>query len=580
MIDRAAVELRNAIFLAEEHPELETELFSYADGTLTGKRRAAVEEHLTHCRICRQDVADAHRARQAMTRPAAAWPWWMAAAAAVVIAVFASVTWTRLHHVIPEPVLAIPIRSVAVLPLHNNSSVQTDDFLTVALADALTMQLRDVPALHVRPMSAVLASHDVASLAVDSIIEGRFVVSGNLVEITLSLIDSRTGRSLWAGSTTGPRDNLMNLVESISSRTLTGLNEKLGVQRTGHASMPRSLQPAAYEEYLKARAVHRSFIPERHEEEIAHLKRAVALDPQFAAAYADLGDAIALGGTRGLTDGSNQIAERYAREAIRLDPELPESHLALGRALYETNIRESMKEYAAALKLNARDASTMGILTSYFASIGDAQRVGCLLQQLPEIDPTAQEYRIRGYWYLHVLDAKSALRAAADALATKDTELAGCDIAAHANVQLGNYDEAEKYAVRASTIMPSTYILPSIRAMSAAARGDRPAALKHLQEFSELASRNRWAALDTALIHARLGDRAEAAQWIKRTGDLHSHTWYGLKNHPWTQLVQDDPQVQATLQRMRGDLDFVRDDMLGVYETICGPQWTDARQTK
>jgi hypothetical protein len=100
-------------------------------------------------------------------------------------------------------------------------------------------------------MSAVLSTNP-ASLAVDSLIEGRFAVSGNLVQITLALIDSHTGRSLWIGSISGPRDNLLDVVENVSTQTLDALNEKLGVQRAGNASSPRSTNPAAFEEYLKA----------------------------------------------------------------------------------------------------------------------------------------------------------------------------------------------------------------------------------------------------------------------------------------------------------------------------------------
>jgi len=571
-VDRAAGTLRTAIFTDEEHPEIESELFAYADGTLPAERRAAVEEHLTHCRICREDVADAVRARQEMRRPSASQQWWLAAAAAVALALFGTLLWTRVNRAVPEKpaAISIPIRSLAVLPLQNGGSIKGDDFLAVALADSLATQLGDIPALQVRPMSAVLASHNVASLAVDSLIEGRFSVTGNLVTITLSLTDSRTGRSLWTGSVTGPRDNLSDVVENVSTETFGALNDKLGVQRSGRASAPRSNNPLAFEEYLKARALNQSLIPARHAEEVAHLERAIALDPQFGAAYADLSIALSLGQIRGLNDAAQ--TERLARDAVRLDPNLPAAHIALARALFATDFRRSMLEIVAALRLNARDSQTISILTSFFILSGDEKRSQCLIDELPKVEPNSQEWLVRGYWYLNLFNAEAAKRAAADALATKSHELVGCEIAASACILQGDLDQAEKYAARANAIMPGGYIPSSLAASIAAARGDRATALRQLQTFSAEATRNRWAATNTAIVYGKLGDRAQAVYWTKRARALGAHSWYTLKKHPWLRDVQDDPEFQKILEQMRADLDFARADMISVYETICGAE--------
>lgn len=571
---RAAKELRDAITPDEGHPSLEHDLFPYADGTLRGERRAAVEEHLTWCRICREDVADAIRARRSMRRrQAPPRQWWLAAAAVLAVAIVASLIRTRMQRVTPEETTLNRIRSVAVLPLKNISAGGQDDFLTVALADALTTELHDVPALQVRPMSAVLASSNVAGLAVDSVIEGRFAVSGNLVRITLWLVDSRSGQSLWSSTISGPRDNLFDVVQSISSQTLVGLNEKLGVQRSGHASTPRSNSPAAFEEYLKARAVNQSLVPAKHAEEVAHLERAIALDPQFAAAYADLSIAISLGHLRGLNDELTAAAsaERYARDAVRLDPNLAASHLALGRALLSTNFREALREFVASLRLNPKDPQTAGIMTSYFVATGDAKQAACAMAHVEAIDPHSQEWITRGYWYLHLLQADAAIRAANDPLATKSHELAGCDIAGHAYILEGKLDEAVKYAERARRLMPSNYIGLDLEASIAAARGDRETALRTLQTFVPEAMHNRWAAMSQAFVHAKLGDRDEAIFWTRRTGALGIGAWYELRNHPWTQPLQNDPEFAATLREMRQGLDSVRPEMLSVYESICGP---------
>jgi len=303
---------------------------------------------------------------------------------------------------------------------------------------------------------------------------------------------------------------------------------------------------------------------------VAHLERAIALDPQFAAAYSDLSIAISLGQVRGL-NGAAQ-AERLAQDAVRLDPKLPAAHIALARALFAKDFRRSMLEIVAALRLNARDSQTMSILTSFFVLSGDAKRFECLIRELPKVEPNSHQWLVRGYWYLNLFDPEAAKRAAANAMSTKSHELVGCDIAAYACVMEGDLDQADKYSARAAAIMPGSYIPSSIAATIAAARGDRATALRHLQAFTAEASRNRWAATNTAIVYAKLGDRAQAVHWIKRAQELGGHSWYTLKNHPWLRDVQDDPEFKAILEQMRADLDYARADMISVYETICGAE--------
>src|SRR5207253_9837838 len=152
------------------------------------------------------------------------------------------------------PVAPGPIRSLAVMPLENISNNAKDDFLSVGLADALVTKLQQIPSLQVRPTSAVLefrsrrTDSKTASekLHVDSVLEGHFLAAGDLVRVNLQLTDSRTGYNVWADTIDGKRADLIKLIDEVSSRTVAGLNQKLGVQKSGNASEPRSSNPKAY----------------------------------------------------------------------------------------------------------------------------------------------------------------------------------------------------------------------------------------------------------------------------------------------------------------------------------------------
>jgi serine/threonine protein kinase len=476
-----------------------------------------------------------------------------------------------------------PIRSMAVMPLDNISNNTKDDFLSVGLADALVTKLQQIPSLQVRPTSAIAAFHNkkvdtktaADQLHVDSVLEGHFLAAGDLVRVNLQLTDSRTGYNVWADTIDGKRGDLIKLIDDVSSRTVAGLNQKLGVQKSGNASEPRSSNPRAYEEYLRARALSGSLVPAEHQAEEAALRRAVALDSNFAAAYADLAIALSLGQARGLDTGADVIerAEFYARQAVRLDPNLATAHLALGRVFVRLpdRFREAVRENLAALRLNPNDTSALNNVANYYVSVGDTQRVRCLGDRLISLDPNSNEAKIRGYWYVNAVDPEGALTNSQPALAAKETELAGRDIRAYAFILLGNLPAAEVETARITKLVPQHYLGKSLRAMIAAAKGDRATAEAALKSFEPDANRLHWAAMRQALVYAKLGNRDAAVHWVNRSAELGNHSWFAWVKHPWTQPLQTDPEFQTILGKMKADLDDVDGDVAGVYQLICRP---------
>jgi TolB-like protein/tRNA A-37 threonylcarbamoyl transferase component Bud32/tetratricopeptide (TPR) repeat protein len=476
---------------------------------------------------------------------------------------------------------AAPIRSMAVLPLRNIANNTQDDFLSVGLADALVTKLQQIPSLQVRPTSAVLefqgekvdTKEATKKLKVDGVLEGHFLAAGDLVRVTLQLTDSRTGFSIWSDTVDGRRDNLLKLIDDVSTRTVSGLNEKIGVQEPQLArSEARSANPKAYEEYLKARALNGSFVPQHFAEQIAALKRAVALDPTFAAAYADLATTLSLGVARSLAAPEDvQRAEWYARQAVRLDPNLPEAHLALGRVFVRDpeRYRESVREVLAALRLEATDTQALNSMVTYFVSTGDMQNAQCIGNRLLQLDPMSNEAKTRGYWYVNAVDPEGALANAKYAMDSRDTAIAGHDIRAYAFLLQGDLAAAEREANEAAKLVPGHYLGKSLKAMIAAARGDRAASEAAMRTFATDSQRTHWAAFRVALCYAKLGDNAQAVEWMKRAASLGNHSWYALIKHPWLQPLQTDPEFQQIVGTMKADLDDVRDDVVGVYQLLC-----------
>jgi TolB-like protein/tetratricopeptide (TPR) repeat protein len=472
---------------------------------------------------------------------------------------------------------------MAVLPFQNLANSNTDDFLSVSLADALVTKLQQVPSLQVRPTSAVLEFRDQKAadvksasrkLHVDGILDGHFLSAGDFVRVNLQFTDARTGYNVWADTVDGKRSDLLRLIDAVTARTVTGLDQRLGFQQASlRESQARSSNPKAFEEYLRARAVSGSLVPRDFESGIAALKRAVELDPTFAAAYADLAVALSIGHTRGLTSDPNAIqeAEGYARQAVRLDPNLSVAHLAMARVFvrYGDRFRESTRENLAALRLNPNETQSLWVLATYFIATGDLPKAQCVEQRLIQLDPFSNEAKTRGYWFVNGVDAQGALDNAKYALESRDTALAGHDIQGVAYILLGNIPAAEREAAAATALVPNHYLGKSLKAMIAAARDDRTSAEEWLEAFESDAERNHWAAIRVAMVRARLGDRDAAIRWVQQSAELGHHSWYSMVKHPWFRGLQNDPRFQKITGKIRADLDDVADDVAGVYQLIC-----------
>ncbi len=475
-----------------------------------------------------------------------------------------------------------PIRSLAVLPFKNFSGASGDEFLSVGLADALVTHLQQIPDLRIRPTSAILAYKDQEAsaravgdeLEVDGVLEGNFLTEGQKVRISLQLTDARTGYGVWAKTIDGERGNLIRLMDRVSGETTTALRRRLAESPATRRSEPRTSSPPAYEAYLRARSKMGSLRPEDFREQISALQRAIELDPQFAAAYADLGIALSLGQVRGLLreDQSEHPADWYARQAVRIDPNLAQAHLALGRTLIRQpdHFRESVRENLAALRIDPNLPEALATMASYFVATGDLQRAECIIDRLVALDPSSPDARTRGYWYVNAVDPDAAIQSAAAAMKSEQTQLAAHDIRALSFLVRGDLSSAEVETREASRIAPRHYSGRTLGGMIAAAQGDRDRAEKSIASVIPEARGNHWAALRVALTESRLGDQDAALRWLDRAARLGNHSWYFLVKHPWFAPLQDRPEFQDILARMRKDLDDVHDDVLGVYQLICG----------
>jgi len=256
--------------------------------------------------------------------------------------------------------------SVAVLPFANMSGDPENEFFGDGMAEEITNALAKVPGMRVAARTSSFMfkgkSHDLRAIGeqlnVNAVLEGSVRRAGNRVRITAQLVSVHDGYHLWSER----YDRELTDIFVIQDEIATAIAGRLAAALRGIEA--KSLVRAstsnleAYELYLKARALmkHRgtSLLIA-----IEKLERAVALDPEFAPAFAYLAQALVLAGFWGVLP-PDQIAERAksaAASALQHDPNLAAGFTAcaLVATCIEFNADRATAAWERALELDRTD---------------------------------------------------------------------------------------------------------------------------------------------------------------------------------------------------------------------------------
>lgn len=266
-----------------------------------------------------------------------------------------------------DTISAVNVKSLAVLPFkHAGGSDGGDAFLGLTLTDALIKRLGETGKLDVRPLSAVQnytsLNQDAAligrALGVDAVIDGSARRTGDTVSVTAKLFNVTNGAVLWSGQFNERFENVSAIQNTLSEDVARALTLQLTPEQQQGLASRRTRDPRTYELYLKGRIFWNKRQPEDYEKAIQYFNQAIALDPNYAEAYAGLADAYAL-----LACVVEQfeyrhermrLAKENARKALEIDEGLAEAHATLGFIAwhYEWDWAASDKEFKRAIELN------------------------------------------------------------------------------------------------------------------------------------------------------------------------------------------------------------------------------------
>jgi TolB-like protein/Tfp pilus assembly protein PilF len=291
-----------------------------------------------------------------------------------------------------------------------NSNLSKDPanaYFVVGIQDTILTKLSGIADLHVisRTSTAHYPSHPrnlrriARELGVATVLEGSIQKAGNQVLINVQLIDAASDNHIWAQAYTRSLDNVFAVESDVAEQVAAALKAKLLPAEKARVASPPTRNPHAYDLFLRANYLAAQITGKYTASDPAAVtaratslyNRAIALDPNFALAYARLSYLESRVYWRAIDHTPQRIAvaEKNANKALALAPDLGEAHLAAGFAAYYGNrdYATALKQFKDAAHLLPNNAEVLSAIALIQRRQGDWQEALINLRKAEKLDP-------------------------------------------------------------------------------------------------------------------------------------------------------------------------------------------------
>ncbi|HEX3187107.1 MAG TPA: protein kinase [Pyrinomonadaceae bacterium] len=455
--------------------------------------------------------------------------------------------------------------SLAVLPmklLDMNQPETNPDYLGTGLADALITRLSAIRSFAVRPTSSVLRYGGDADplragreLGVAFVLDGRIRRAGERIRVTIQLLDVRDETTAWAGQFDEQFTDVLSLEDVISSHVAEAIVPHLTVDQRLRLAKRGTDNPQAHEAYLRGRYYWNTFTEEGFARAIVCYQQAIALDPDYALAYAGVANYHNWLGVFSVMPFAECAAAAYeaAARAVEIDPNLAEGHTALGQAILCRDYAWASAEHHMVRAIEL-DPNYSPARIWYALQLAMEGRFSEALREAHtgrDLDPLAVISRFAVVWCsYHARRYDEAYRFAAATLESEPRNMMMMYASSFVLSRLGRHQEAIAAAKKCvETLGTVSHTLGRLGAAYACA-GDLENGEKALDEMERLASRRYISPYHLALVNAALG-RVEASldllENAYESGDA-KVLWIGVD--PELEPLHGHPRFNDLLRKM------------------------------
>src|SRR6184192_2479203 len=446
-------------------------------------------------------------------------------------------------------------KSIAVLPLINESGDPKDEYFSDGLSEELIAALAQISGLKVIGRSSSFRFKDRTEepktigkkLGVSSLLEGTVRKQGDRVRIVAELINAADGIEVW----TRTFDRELKDIFAVQQEIARAVAESLRVTLLG--SEEKATQMAtdsveAHNAYLQGHFYSVRRNTEDYRKAIDYFDQAIQLDPNYALAYAERSEVwTVMGDLTGQRSTAFSKARSDAEKAVAIAPSLAEAHAALGwvRAFTEWKFAEGLSELQRAKELSPANPTANDLLARVIVYTGRIEEAERQARQAVELDPlsAATQFTLgRVLFYAGKLDE-------ADAAGRKLAQLQPSASSSHrwqvlAAVQRGDGETA----LREAQLEPDESVRPFELALAHYIRGDKKAADAALAEL--IANGRDSLAYQVAQVYAVRGEVDKAFEWLQIAFDNHDGGMPSLLVDPLLRVLRDDPRYKNLVAKV------------------------------
>jgi len=317
--------------------------------------------------------------------------------------------------------------AIAVLPFQNLSAQGPHAYFAGGLHDELLTQLSKVAALKVISRTSVMGYESTktplrqiaSELGVGSVVEGSVQIEGSRLRVNVQLIDAATDAPVWAERYDRTLDDAFAIQSDVAQRIVAAVGAALSDAEQQRLAAVPTANADAYRLYLQGREylIRPGFL--RRNEEIAQqlFETALARDPGFALAHAALSEVHGrMFWFRYDPSPAREARQRAEAEAaLRLAPELPQAHVAMGLAHFwgRRDYRRALEEFRVALKGLPNDARVWQLIGTVHRRLGNWDEVLAALEKATQLNPRDAQlfFGFGGYTYQLMHRYADAVRA-------------------------------------------------------------------------------------------------------------------------------------------------------------------------
>ena len=455
------------------------------------------------------------------------------------------------------------INSLAILPLANAGDDPDTEYLSDGITESIINNLAQLPRLRVMARSTVFRykGRDVdprevgQELGVRAVMTGRVFLRGDRLVIKAELVDTGDGAHLWGEQYNRTLEDIFTIEEEISREISDKLRLRLSGEQKRRLTKRHTDKTDAYQLYLRGRYYWNKRTEEGLQKGIDHFLQAIALDSNYALAYAGLADSYNLLASYSTLPPSEafKVAKESAIRALEIDPSLAEAHVSLAatRTWFDWDWEGAELEYKRAIELNPSYATAYQWYALYLAGVGRVDEGLRMMERAQELDPLSLIINLnvaRVQYFAR--DYDQAIEQCHRALEMYPDFALALRRLGQAYSQKLMYKEAIAVFQKAIASSENDSETMAALAHTYAVSGNRAEAERILAELVEMSKRIYVSPYSIARIHTGLGNKREALEWLDEACEQRHGILTYLKVEPVFDPLREDPGFVKLLNRM------------------------------